>query len=326
VQPGTWIVVVNWNGARLLPGCLASLSNLTRPAHVLVVDNGSSDGSAEAVARFSGVEWLPMGRNLGFAAANNVGIRRALEAGAAWVGIVNTDVQVEPGWLEALIAAAEAHPEAGILGGLLLFADDPSRVNSTGVVLDRFGRGKDRDFGVPVAELATADGPVTAMSGGAALFRAGALRKVGLFDPAYFAYYEDVDLSLRAAALGIRCWYASAARARHGYGKSFGNGSPRQRYLLARNHMRAMATHLPLPWALTVAPLFTFSRATLKAPLELLRGRPAHALAHLRGAGAGALAALSVFGRRLRRDGRVPRGAEVSASPSDDTARTRALG
>ena len=316
VQPDTWIVVVNWNGARLLPGCLGSLSRLTRPAHVVVVDNGSDDDSAAVVAGVPGVEWLPLGRNLGFAAANNVAMRRALAAGATWVGIVNTDVQVEPGWLDALVATGEAHPEAGIFGGLLLFTDDPGRVNSTGVVLDRFGRAKDRDFGVPLAKLTTRDGPVTAMTGGAALFRADALRNVGLFDPAYFAYYEDVDLSLRAAALGIRSWYVSAARALHGYGKSFGNGTPRQRYLLARNHMRAMATHLPLARALAVGSAFTISRATLKAPLELLRGRPAHALAHLRGAGAGALAAVEVLARRLRRDGAVPRGAEAAATES----------
>lgn len=315
VPAETWIVVVNWNGAPLLPGCLASLARLTRPAHVLVVDNGSTDSSAEVAARFPGVEWLPMGRNLGFAAANNVGMRRALAAGATWVGIVNTDVELEPGWLEALVGAALAHPEAGILGGLLLFADDPGRVNSTGVVLDRFGRARDRDFGVPLAELATGDGPVTAMTGGAALLRADALRKVGLFDPAYFAYYEDVDLSLRAAALGIRSWYVSSARALHGFGKSFGKGSPRQKYLLARNHMRAAATHLPWLRALAVASGFTLSRAMLKAPLELFRGRPALALAHLRGAGAGALAAFDVLGRRLRGDGRLPRGAEAEVPP-----------
>jgi GT2 family glycosyltransferase len=327
VQPDTWMVVVNWNGARLLPGCLSSLAGLSRRAHVIVVDNGSMDDSAEVARGFPGVEWLPMHRNLGFAAANNVGIRRALAAGASWVGIVNTDVQLEPDWLELLVAAAQSHPEAGILGGLLLFADDPTRVNSTGVVLDHFGRAKDRDFGVPLAELATRDGPVTAMTGGAMLFRADVLRRVGLFDPAYFAYYEDVDLSLRAAALGFRCWYVSAARALHGFGKSFGNGSPGQRYLLARNHMRAMATHLPLPWAMAVAPLFTFSRATLKAPLELLRGKPAHALAHLRGAGAGALAAIAVLARRLRRDGRVPKGADATGeegrAPAAGTDSTR---
>lgn len=303
MQPDTWIVVVNWNGARLLPACLGALSRLTRPAHVLVVDNGSHDDSAAVVAGFPGVEWLPMGENLGFAAANNVGFRCALDAGASWIGIVNTDVEVDPGWLDALVGAAEAHPEAGILGGLLLFADDPARVNSTGIVLDRFGRARDRDFGVSLSALATRDGPVPAMTGGAALFRAEALHKVGLFDPAYFAYYEDVDLSLRAAAFGVRSWYVSSARALHGYARSFGDGTPLKKYLLARNHMRAAATHLPLLRALAVTSAFTISRAVLKAPAELLRGKPAHALAHLRGAGAGALAAAQALGRRLRRDG-----------------------
>src|SRR5690242_16672240 len=91
VRPDTWIVVVNWNGAELLPACLAALARLTRPAHVLVVDNGSSDASAEAVRAFAGVEWLPLGANTGFAAANNVGLSRALDAGARFVAIVNTD-------------------------------------------------------------------------------------------------------------------------------------------------------------------------------------------------------------------------------------------
>jgi len=315
VQPDTWLVVVNWNGAGLLPRCLASLTRLSRPAHVLVVDNGSTDGSAEVVTAFPQVEWLPLGKNIGFAGGNNVGIRRALAAGARWVGIVNSDVEVEPDWLDRLIEAGDAHPEVGILGGMLLFGDNPDMVNSTGLILDRFGRARDRDFSAPLRDLETQDGPVTGMTGGAALFRAEALRRIGLFDPAYFAYYEDVDLSLRAATLGIKAWYVSAARALHGYGKSFGTGSPKQRYLLARNHMRAMATHLPLPWAVAVAPLLTFFRAAVKAPLELARGKPSHASAHLRAAGAGALAALEVLGRRFRHEKGLPRGSDPSAGP-----------
>jgi GT2 family glycosyltransferase len=318
--PDTWIVVVNWNGASLLPQCLASLTALSRPAHVAVVDNGSADASAAAVAAFPQVEWIPLGENLGFAAANNVGFRRALAAGARWVGTVNPDVTLEPGWLDALVTTGEAHPEAGILGGLLLFADDPGRVNSTGLFLDRIGRAFDRDFGVPLAELRTPDGPVTGMTGGAALFRTEALLRVGLFDPAYFAYYEDVDLSLRAAAHGFSTRYVSAARGLHGYGKSFGPGSPRQRYLLARNHLRALATHQPLPYAAALAPALALLRATVKAPLELLRGRPRHASAHLRGAGAGALAALAVLGRRLRGVRRLPPGAEPVEGPQQGRA------
>jgi hypothetical protein len=305
-----WIIVVNWNGAHLLGACLGSLSRLTRPAHVAVVDNGSSDDSSRVVASFPDVEWIPLGRNAGFAAANNVGFRLALAAGARWVAIANTDVQLEPDWLERLIEAGEAHPEAGILGGLLLFERDPARVNSTGLTLDLLGRARDRDFDVPLSALSTRDGPVAGVSGGAALYRAEALRRTGLFDPAYFAYYEDVDLSLRAAALGIRCWYVSSARALHGYGRSFGEDSPGRRYLLARNHMRAMATHLPLARVVVLAPLLAGYRAAVKAPLELARGRPALARAHLLAAGAGALAALDALFRRMGGRARWPRGAE----------------
>jgi GT2 family glycosyltransferase len=315
VPVDTWIAVVNWNGERLLPGCLASVAALARPAHVVVVDNGSSDDSAAVVAGFPGVEWIPLGENRGFAAANNVALRRALAAGARWIGLVNPDVVVDPGWLDALLAAGEAHPEVAILGGLLLFADDPSRVNSTGLVLDWLGRAFDRDFGVPLEALTTSDGPVAGMTGGAALLRADALRRIGLFDPSYFAYYEDVDLSLRAAAAGLGTWYASGARALHGDGRSFGPGSPRQRFLLARNHMRAMATHLPLPRAVAALAALPLLRAAVKAPLELARGRPAHASAHLRAAGAGALAAVEVLGRRMRGRTGIPAGAEPADGP-----------
>lgn len=310
-----WIVVVNWHGEKLLPACLTSLQGLKRSVHVLVVDNGSTDGSARVVEGFPGVEWLPLGKNLGFAGANNVGIRRALQAGAKYVGIVNTDVQLDPDWLDILVAEAEARPEVGILGGLLLFGDDPSMVNSTGLTIDRYGRARDRDFGVRLAELTTTDGPVAGISGGAALMKAASLRKVGLFDPRYFAYYEDVDLSLRAARQGITAWYVSRARALHGYGKSFGPGSPLQRYLLGRNHMRAVATHLPMAWAGVIAPAVTIFRAAVKAPVELVRGRPALAKAHLRAAGAGALAAVDAFARRARGDDRLPRGSDPEMGP-----------
>lgn len=317
MQADTWIVVVNWNGAEFLPRCLGALTSLSHPAHILVVDNGSTDASAAAAAAFPSVEWLPLGRNLGFAAANNAGFRRALAAGARWIAIVNPDVEVEPLWLESLVAAGEAHPQVGLLGGLLLFADDPSRVNSTGVTLDRYGRARDRDFGTPVSALATSEGPVPAVTGGAALLRADMLRQVGLFDPAYWAYYEDVDLSFRAARAGFGCRYVSSARARHGFGKTFGVDSPRQRFFLARNHLRFVARHLPAWRAAPIAIGFTALRAGVKVPLELVRGRPALALAHWRGAAEGARMAVGALLRRLRgADPAVPPGAEPSPPSS----------
>ena len=298
--PDTWVVVVNWNGAQLLGACLDALARQSHPVHVVVVDNGSTDESEKVVTGRAGVEWCPTGQNLGFAEGSNVGIRRALEAGARFVALVNTDVVVEPDWMERLVADAEAHPEAGIFGGLLLFADEPGRVNSTGLVMDALGRVRDRDFGVEVARLAREDGPTLGVTGGAVLLRADALRRVGLLDPAYFAYYEDADLCARARRAGIGCRYVAAARATHGFGRSIGAGSPRQRYLLARNHLRFVATHLPLWKAVPMVIALCAVRVGVKAPLELVLGRRRLALAQLRGAAAGAVLAAAALARRLR--------------------------
>lgn len=297
----TFFVVVNWNGAALLPACLDALRAQTRPARVLVVDNGSRDASAEVVAARRWAEWLPLGANTGFAAGANAGIRRALRAGARFVALVNTDVVLAPDWLERLRADADHHCECGIWNGLLLFADDASRVNSTGLVLDGLLRAKDRDFGLPLADLARTDGPIPGATGGALLLRAAALRTTGLLDPTYFAYCEDADLSIRAARAGIGCRFVGAARALHGYARTAGAGSPLQRYLLARNHLRLAARHLPLPLALLVVPALAALRLVLAVPRELLlRRRPAHARAQLLAACDGLRLALDALAARLR--------------------------
>jgi GT2 family glycosyltransferase len=234
-------------------------------------------------------------------------MRRALDAGAEFVASVNNDVALAPGWLEALLGDAARHPEAGLWNGLLLFAGDTSRVNSTGIVFDRWLRAFDRDFGRPLAEVSRPDGPIPAATGGALLLRAEALRRAGLFDPGFFAYYEDADLSLRAAEAGIGCRYVAAARAEHRYGATLGSAAPRRRFLLARNHLRFAAAHLPLGRALGVVPCAAAARAVFQAPLELFRGRPRLAWAHLAGAAAGLAWGTAALLRRGR--GRLVRGA-----------------
>jgi GT2 family glycosyltransferase len=296
-------IVVSWNGAHLLPDCLKALLAQQAPArvHPVVVDNGSADGTAELMLReFPRVEHLRLEDNLGYGRANNQAMRRALEAGAEFVALINNDVEVEPGWLEKLLEAARAHPAAGLFTGTLLFRGE-DRVNSTGIRIDAFGRAMDRDFYVPFPELQTQDGPVTGVSGGAALLRASMLREVGLFDPAYFAYYEDVDLSLRAGERGFLSWYVRAATARHRFSATFQRGSAKQRYLLARGHLRTVGLHQPLLKAAALVPLTVAYRVGVKAPLELLKRQPALAMAELRAAGAGTLDALRALAGRRRR-------------------------
>jgi GT2 family glycosyltransferase len=227
-------------------------------------------------------------------------MRRALDAGADFVALINNDVELEPGWIARLLEAARAQPQAGLFTGTLLFRGEEV-VNSTGLVVDAFGRVRDRDFRVPLRDLSTQSGPVAGVSGGAALLRARMLREVGLFDPAYFAYYEDADLSLRAAEHGFRSWYVREATARHRFGATVGRGSARQRYLLARGHLRTVGLHQPLLKAAALVAGTVAYRVVVKAPLAILKAQPAIALAELRGAGAGALEALRALAPRIGR-------------------------
>ena len=308
-QPLVHAIVPTQRGAVWLGDCLRALLGQQTSArlHVCVVDNGSSDGTQAALRDFPAVEHLRLEENLGYGRANNLGLRRALRAGADFALLVNDDVVLESGFTASLLAAAAAQPAAGLFAGLLLFRGEEV-VNSTGLVIDGLGRASDRDFRAPLASLRRADGPVAGVSGGAALLRTAALRQIGLFDPAYFAYYEDVDLSLRASRAGIGCWYCSAAVARHRFGASFGEGSPEQRLLLGKNHLRTLALHQPLLRAAALVPATALFRALVKAPLELLRGRPRLALAELVAGAAGTLAAAGAIPQRLR--GGIPEGAE----------------
>lgn len=292
--------MLTWNGASLLAECLRSLEAQRTPSRIVVVDNASTDDTAALVAkRFPGVEHLVLAENLGYGRANNHAMERALAAGAEFVALINNDVVLAPDWLDRLVAAADAHPEAGLLNGTLLFHGEET-VNSTGLEIDALGRASDRDFRVPLADLAREDGFVAGVSGGAALLRCAMLREIGLFDPAYFAYYEDVDLSLRAARAGWRAFYVRDAIAHHRFGASFGSGSPRQRYLLGVGHLRTLARHQPVLKAAALVPLTMAYRAAVKAPLELLRRRPALAWAELRAAAAGGAAALRALSDRSR--------------------------
>ncbi|HWE25066.1 MAG TPA: glycosyltransferase family 2 protein [Myxococcales bacterium] len=308
-MPAVHAIVVSHRGASWISACLRALESQRARARVqiVVVDNGSVDGTAALLERdFPAITVLRLSRNEGYGRANNVALRRALAAGADFAVLVNDDVEVEAGWLQALLEAAAAHPEAGLFCGTLLFRGE-ERVNSTGVEIDAFGRARDRDFGVARGQVRREDGPVTAVTGGAALLRCELLRRIGVFDPGYFAYYEDVDLSLRAARSGSACWYVAKATARHRFAATAGSGSPLQRFLLGRGHLRTVALHGPPLRAAALLPLTAAYRVAVKVPLELFRGRPALAFAELRAAIAGSAAALAALPGRSRK---VPRGAE----------------
>ncbi|HEX4730940.1 MAG TPA: glycosyltransferase family 2 protein [Solirubrobacterales bacterium] len=214
------VYIPNFNGAAWLPRTLQSLRDQTRPLDVVVVDNGSGDGSAAQVrADFPEVTLLELGENFGFGPALN----RAVAAHPAdAIVLLNSDVECEPRFCEALLAGLDAGVD--MVTGVLLQECEPSLIDSAGVVADHTLMGFDYLHGEPVAAAAEAAAPL-GPTGGAALYRREAWEAVGGFDERIFLYYEDLDLALRIAVRGGRCALAPEARALHAYSPGLGAAS-----------------------------------------------------------------------------------------------------
>ena len=207
------VVIVNWNSKDDLSGCLAALAAQTDTDFAtIVVDNGSTDGSVEMVrADFPGVFLIETGENLGFAEGANRGIEAAT---TAWVATLNNDTVVDPRWIEELRRAArEGGPRLGMLQSCVVFRKDPSRTNSTGVLLHPNGYAMDRDYDVPLRHGEVGD-EIFCPTAGAALYRRAMLDEVklasGFFDRTFFMYFEDVDLGWRCRLAG---WKLATCRA-----------------------------------------------------------------------------------------------------------------
>jgi GT2 family glycosyltransferase len=218
VRPAVYIP--NFNGAAQLGRTLRGLAAQTREVDVVVVDNGSSDDSAELARReLPGVKVLELGQNLGFGPALN----RAVAAHPAdAVILLNNDAEPEPRFVEALIDGLGGGADS--VAGVLLQERAPELIDSAGVVADVTLMGFDHLHGEPAAASAGADDPL-GPTGGAALYRRESFEAVGGFDERIFLYDEDLDLALRLAAAGGRCRLAPEARALHAYSASLGAAS-----------------------------------------------------------------------------------------------------
>ncbi|NKY09939.1 glycosyltransferase family 2 protein [Cellulomonas hominis] len=251
--PTVSVVVVSWNGAHLLPACLDSVLGQTVAAslEVIVVDNDSVDGTAALLAaRYPQVRRVAAPRNLGFAGGAALGTRHAT---GRYLALVNNDAALAPDAVEHLVAALEDPANARVAAATarVLLAPRPEdaaggtpRLNSTGNLITRTGRGVDRDWLVPV-DRSRATPDVFGFYGGAALLRLSAVRDVGGFDAGLFLYYEDTDLSWRLRAAGWSVRYVAEAAATHLHAASSGVDSPVFRYYNTRNSLVVFARHAP---------------------------------------------------------------------------------
>lgn len=270
------VVVVNWNSGALLHRCVASiLAQDPPPADLLVVDNASTDGSADTLPK--GARLLRRERNGGFAAAVNDGLRAT---SAPAVLLLNPDTQLLPGCLSAAAARLAEEHDLGSVALRVLQAGDPQRLDASGIGLtSRFGQ-LNLDHGLREAELSRAPREVLGPLGGAALWRRQALERAGLFCERYFLYWEDVDIALRVNRAGYTCRTEPAARVLHVGSATVGRWSTRNVFCMVRNHWPCLLAACPGP-LLRDHPLSYFLAPLRAAALYAGRGRPFAALAGL---------------------------------------------
>jgi GT2 family glycosyltransferase len=250
-QPRVAVVVLSWNGREDTLDCLGSLAECTyRSLDIVCVDNGSTDGSADAVAAaFPRARLIPLTANLGFAGGMNAGLRAALDMGADAALTLNNDMVVEPGVVEPLVAALAADPRAAAACSQVLFAEPPDRVWYAGARWRprRGHHGRHLGYGGPPLDGATPPFATERACAGAMLVPRAALESVGLFDEALFAYAEDVDWSLRARSSGLRVLVVPASIVRHRVSAASGGASsPATIYYGLRNGLVVAERHAGL--------------------------------------------------------------------------------
>jgi GT2 family glycosyltransferase len=262
------VIVVTYNSARFVDGCFGSLSRMERDGlevAAVAVDNGSTDESVAMLEAYPWVSTVRTKRNLGFAGGNNLAMRHAMEAGADYVYLLNHDTEVTPSFLVEAVAAAEADPAIGSVQSLLLLHPDRELINSTGNAIHFLGFGYCLDYRRPVAKWTPEPGKEIAYASGAGvLYRADALRKVGLLDEDLFLYHEDLDLGWRLRLAGYKNVLAPRSVVHHKYEFSRSISKyyfmERNRYVVFMKNLRAWTLLvLALPLAASEAALLLAS-------------------------------------------------------------------
>ena len=259
--PRVLISLINWNDHDDTARALASLRGLSfRDVRILVLDNGSTDDSLHRLrAQFPDVEYLPLPANLGFGAANNHALRRAQDSGIPYVWLLNNDTETDPDTLTAMVRALDGDPRLGAVGCVIRDLRPPHAIQA-------WGGGRIIPWLAIVRCNRAAQPPPDYLTGASLLLRMDALREIGLFDEAFFLYWEDVDICYRLRRGG---WGLAVAPVvvRH-QGSSTTGRDPRQRsFHTARSYVLFLVRHERLPGLKSLVAI------AFQSLLKLLRGR-----------------------------------------------------
>lgn len=234
----------------MLKRCLESLSaQRNAPAfEVIVVDNGSSDGSVEWLDEMRGLLTFSLRiikntENRGFCGANNQGIAKSR---GEWVALLNNDAEARPGWIAGMWDAVRSRPAYGMVACKILVYEDPRKIDKAGHLIYPDGQNRGRGSGQADRGQFDVVEDVLWPDGCAAMYRKSMLDAIGAFDEDLFAYGDDAELGLRARIAGWECVYTPSAVVLHHRGSTLGLFSARRLELIERNRILLAVRHFPL--------------------------------------------------------------------------------
>lgn len=267
-------IVLNWNGNEIIKTCLDSLlAQDYEQVNIVVVDNGSEDGSLQLVKDlYEGqLTIIENGANLGFAGGCNVGMRASE---GEFIVLVNSDARLEPNWVTESVAAMSDDPKIGMSACKIYFEGKKNIIENTGHVVYRDGLGRGR--GRLEEDLGQYDKGkyIFCPNGCAAIYRRELMEKIHMFDEAFFAYADDIDVGFRGRLMGYECVYTPKAIAYHHLSASFGMLSPLKAFLLERNRLWVLIKCFPFKH-LCKAPLYTLARYLLTIYGMIVKKGPA---------------------------------------------------
>lgn len=291
------VTIANWNGMDFLEPCLQSLFAQTlKPYKVIIIDNGSTDGSNEWIQKhYPNITLIELDHNTGFAFPHTLAISEALkDEAASYILTLNNDTELTPTFIEEMVACAQKHPDAGGIQGKILHASNRDLIECVGVLIhpdmSGFNKGQKQKDSQEWNEELEIMGP----SASAALYTRKSLEVTALprpaetvttkngdtlslerdyFDRRYFAYYEDVDLLWRMRLAGFSSWYTPKAIAYHHHSGTGITASPFKAFHIHRNHFYNIIKDAPLPFLLIAALLLPIRYIMLV--LAVLKGRGA---------------------------------------------------
>jgi GT2 family glycosyltransferase len=269
------IIVVNWNGVKFLGDCLSSLEKQTwQHREFILVDNGSTDGSAECIKAWTKQQPLAralyLSENTGFCKANNLAFA---EARGEWIALLNNDAVAEPDWLEELVRCGDTERRLGMVGSKILLQDSPGVIDKVGHLI--YWDGQNRGRGTMETDAGQYDRPEEILwpDACAALYHRKVFEETGGFDETFFAFGDDADFGMRARLLGWKAWYVPTAVVRHRHSATAGAYSSLKVMLVERNRLLLAIKNFSLP-LLMQNPYWSLRRFTWHA-YAALHGRGA---------------------------------------------------